>query len=247
MNKNKIILSIIDNLKTIIYALIIAVAIRSIFFQPFYIPSSSMEPTLLIGDRIFVSKYTYGYSKHSFPFSPKVTNKRFFYKQPEQGDLVVFKTPVDNRTDYIKRLIGLPGDEIQFINGDIFINNEKIIRKKVNTYKSVRCGKLSLEVEAYEETLPNGLKHIAVYNKIGTLQNTAKFKVPNKHFFLLGDNRDCSSDSRFLDNVGYVNFINLVGKAQIIFFSNDTVKSSLLKIWNLNNSFRIDRLFKKIK
>ena len=128
MNKNKIILSIIDN-KTIIYALIIAVAIRSIFFQPFYIPSSSMEPTLLIGDRIFVSKYTYGFSKHSFPFSPNFTDKRFFYKNPEQGDLVVFKTPVDNRTDYIKRLIGLPGDEVQFINGDIFINNEKIIRK----------------------------------------------------------------------------------------------------------------------
>ncbi len=247
MKRHKIILSIIDNIKTIIFALIIAVAIRSIFFQPFYIPSSSMEPTLLIGDRIFVSKYSYGYSKHSFPFSPKITNKRFFYKKPDQGDLVVFKTPVDNRTDYIKRLIGLPGDEVQFINGDIFINNEKIVRKKIDTYKSVRCGKLSFKVDAYEETLPNGLKHIAVYNKEGTLQNTAKFIVPEKHFFLLGDNRDCSSDSRYLDNVGYVRFINLVGKAQIIFFSNDTVKGSLLKFWNLNNSFRIDRLFKKIK
>ena len=247
MNKNKIIISIIDNIKTIIYALIIAILIRSIFFQPFYIPSSSMEPTLLIGDRIFVSKYTYGYSKHSFPFSPNLTNKRFFYKSPEQGDLVVFKTPVDNRTDYIKRLIGLPGDEVQFINGDIFINNEKIIRKKIDTFESVRCGKLSFDVSAYQETLPNGSKHIAVYNKDGTLQNTAKFIVPEKHFFLLGDNRDCSSDSRYLDNVGYVNFLNLVGKAQIIFFSNDTRKSSLLKIWNLNNSFRTDRLFKKIK
>ncbi len=247
MNKNKIIISIIDNIKTIIYALIIAILIRSIFFQPFYIPSSSMEPTLLIGDRIFVSKYTYGFSKHSFPFSPNLTNKRFFYKSPEQGDLVVFKTPVDNRTDYIKRLIGLPGDEVQFINGDIFINNEKIIRKKIDTFESVRCGKLSFDVSAYQETLPNGSKHIAVYNKDGTLQNTAKFIVPEKHFFLLGDNRDCSSDSRYLDNVGYVNFLNLVGKAQIIFFSNDTRKSSLLKIWNLNNSFRTDRLFKKIK
>ena len=247
MNKNKIIISIIDNIKTIIYALIIAILIRSIFFQPFYIPSSSMEPTLLIGDRIFVSKYTYGFSKHSFPFSPNLTNKRFFYKSPEPGDLVVFKTPVDNRTDYIKRLIGLPGDEVQFINGDIFINNEKIIRKKIDTFESVRCGKLSFDVSAYQETLPNGSKHIAVYNKDGTLQNTAKFIVPEKHFFLLGDNRDCSSDSRYLDNVGYVNFLNLVGKAQIIFFSNDTRKSSLLKIWNLNNSFRTDRIFKKIK
>ena len=247
MNKNKIIISIIDNIKTIIYALIIAILIRSIFFQPFYIPSSSMEPTLLIGDRIFVSKYTYGFSKHSFPFSPNLTNKRFFYKSPEQGDLVVFKTPVDNRTDYIKRLIGLPGDEVQFINGDIFNNNEKIIRKKIDTFESVRCGKLSFDVSAYQETLPNGSKHIAVYNKDGPLQNTEKFIEPEKHFFMLGDNQYFSSDSRYLDNVGYVNFLNLVGKAQIIFFSNDTRKSSLLKIWNLNNSFRTDRLFKKIK
>tara|TARA_Y100001970_G_scaffold291649_1_gene429613 strand:+ start:77 stop:820 length:744 start_codon:yes stop_codon:yes gene_type:complete len=247
MNKNKIIFSIIDNVKTIVYALLIAIVIRSIFFQPFYIPSSSMEPTLLIGDRIFASKYTYGFSKHSFPFSPNFTNKRFLYEKPLQGDLVIFKTPADNRTDYIKRVVGLPGDEVQFIEGDIFINNKKIIRKKIDTYKSVRCGKLSLDVNAYEETLPNGLKYIAVYNKEGTLQNTAKFIVPEKHFFLLGDNRDCSSDSRYLDNVGYVNYINLVGKAQIIFFSNDTVKSSLLKIWNLNNSFRINRIFKKIR
>ena len=123
MIKKRILNSILDNAKTIVAALIIAVLIRSIFFQPFYIPSSSMEPTLLIGDRIFVSKYTYGYSKHSFPFSPNVYNKRILYKQPNRGDLVVFKTPADNRTDYIKRLIGLPGDIIQFKEGDIFINN----------------------------------------------------------------------------------------------------------------------------
>ena len=122
----------------------------------------------------------------------------------------------------------------------------KKLLEKIDTFESVRCGKLSFDVSAYQETLPNGSKHIAVYNKDGTLQNTAKFIVPEKHF-LLGDNRDCSSDSRYLDNVGYVNFLNLVGKAQIIFFSNDTRKSSLLKIWNLNNSFRTDRLFKKIK
>ena len=203
-----------------------------------------MEPTLLIGDRIFVSKYTYGFSKHSFPFSPGIFDKRIFYKIPKQGDLVVFKTPVDNRTDYIKRLIGLPGDEIQFIEGDIFINDKKIIRKKINTNNLVRCGKFSFQVNTYEEVLPNGTKHIAVYNKSGTLQNTKKFKVPENHFFLLGDNRDCSKDSRYLGNVS---FINLVGKARIIFFSNDTVKGSLLKFWNLKNSFRLDRLFKTIQ
>ena len=247
MNKKKISNIIIDNLKTIFIALLIATAIRSFFFQPFYIPSSSMEPTLLIGDRIFVSKYTYGFSKHSFPFSPNIFSGRINYNTPVQGDLVVFKTPADNRTDYIKRVVGLPGDSIQFIKGEIFINNEKIKRKKINDIESVRCGKFTFIVDAYEETLPNGKKHISVYNSQGTLQNTKKFIVPKNHFFLLGDNRDCSNDSRFLESVGYVNFINLVGKAQIIFFSNDTIKGSVLKFWSLNDSFRIDRLFKKIK
>ena len=247
MNKKKIINTISENLKTIVGALIIAVIIRSLIIQPFYIPSSSMEPTLLIGDRIFVSKYTYGFSRHSFPFSPDLTNKRILYKEPQRGDLVVFKTPSDNRTDYIKRLIGLPGDEIQFINGEIFINKKQIERKKVNNLKQVRCGKFSLEIKAYEEILPNGKKHIAVYNAEGTLQNSKIFKVPNNHFFLLGDNRDCSKDSRYLESVGYVSFVNLVGKAQIIFFSNDTIKNRLLKFWNLNESFRFDRLFKNIE
>ena len=125
MKKNKIIKSFFDNLKTLIWALLIALIIRSLIVQPFYIPSSSMEPTLLVGDRIFVTKFSYGYSRHSFPFSPNFSNNRFFNKKPSQGDLVVFKTPADNRTDYIKRLIGLPGDEIQFIDGNIFINKKK--------------------------------------------------------------------------------------------------------------------------
>jgi len=244
MNKKSITNIILDNIKTIIGALIIAIIIRSLIFQPFYIPSSSMEPTLLIGDRIFVSKSTYGFSKHSFPFSPNIFSQRIFYENPRQGDLVVFKTPADNRTDYIKRLIGLPGDEIQFIEGNIFINDKQIVRKKINSRNLVRCGKFSFKVNTYEEILPNGIKHIAVYNELGTLQNTKKFKVPENHFFFLGDNRDCSKDSRYL---GSVNFINLVGKAQIIFFSNDTVKGSLLKFWNLKSSFRFDRLLKKIK
>ena len=245
MNKQKIKLAIVDNLKTIFAALIIAVLIRSLLFQPFYIPSSSMEPTLLIGDRIFVSKYTYGYSKHSFPFSPNINQKRIFYSIPKAGDQVVFKTPEDNRTDFIKRLIGLPGDKIQFVDGEIFINERKINRKKVLDIKTVRCGQSSFEVNVFEETLPNGVKYIAAYNKSGTLKNTKKFIVPKNHFFLMGDNRDCSRDSRYSD-VGFVSTLNLVGKAQIIFFSNDTMKSSLLKFWNLNDSFRIERLFKKL-
>ncbi len=131
---------ILDNFKTLFYALLIAIIIRSLLIQPFYIPSSSMEPTLLVGDRIFVTKYTYGYSRHSFPFSPPVLKNRIFFKEPSRGDLVVFKTPADNRTDYIKRLIGLPGDEVYFKNGEIFINEKKIFRRPAKVDYEVRCG-----------------------------------------------------------------------------------------------------------
>ncbi len=244
MNKKKIINIIYDNTKTILIALFIAVLIRSLLFQPFYIPSSSMEPTLLVGDRIFVSKYTYGYSKHSFPFSPNISEKRLFFNNPKRGDLLVFKTPADNRTDYIKRLIGLPGDTIQFINGELFINEQKVLRKSVMNEKIIRCGNFLLETNSFIETLPNGVEYLTVYKKKGSLQNSKKFEVPLNHYFLLGDNRDCSKDSRYLNSVGYVNNLNLVGKAKIIFFSNDTNISSLIKIWNIHKSFRFERLFK---
>ena len=247
MISKKIKIILIDNIKTIFYALIIAILIRSLIVQPFYIPSSSMEPNLLIGDRIFVSKMSYGYSKHSFPFSPFfLSNNRFIRVEPNQGDLVVFKTPADNRTDYIKRLIGLPGDEIQFINGEIFINKEKLKRKIIKKKYSIRCGSYELENIIYEETLPNGKKYLAAYNKKGTLQNSDKYVVPQNHYFLMGDNRDCSKDSRFLSSVGYVQNINLVGKAKYIFFSNDTLEGSVLKFWNLDKSFRLERLFKSL-
>ena len=246
MNKKKITYVIYDNLKTLIGALIIAVLIRSLLFQPFYIPSSSMEPTLLVGDRIFVSKFVYGYSKHSFPFSPNFSNKRFFSKSPQRGDLVVFKTPADNRTDYIKRLIGLPGDTIQFANGELFINETKVLRKPHDNKKIIRCGNFLLDTNTFIEILPNGVEHLVSYKKKGSLQNTHKFKVPIGHYFLMGDNRDCSKDSRYLDSVGYVNNLNLVGEAKLIFFSNDTNVSSLIKFWNLGNSFRIERLFKNL-
>ena len=147
---------IIENIKTIIYALIIAIIIRSFLFQPFYIPSSSMEPNLLVGDRLFVSKYSYGYSRHSLPFSPNLTNKRYFSKNPERGDVVVFKTPADNRTDYIKRLIGLPGDTLQIIDGDLYLNNQKIQRNKIEITININCGNEILNVNAFEEILPNG-------------------------------------------------------------------------------------------
>ena len=200
---------IIENIKTIIYALIIALIIRSFLFQPFYIPSSSMEPNLLVGDRLFVSKYSYGYNRHSLPFSPNLTNKRYLSKKPERGDVVVFKTPADNRTDYIKRLIGLPGDTLQIINGDLYLNDQEIPRNKIEITYSINCGNEILDVDAFEEILPTGEKYVAVYRKEGTMQNTDKFIVPNEHYFFMGDNRDCSKDSRFLGSVGYVDFNNL--------------------------------------
>ena len=238
---------IIDNIKTLFIALIIAIIIRSFLFQPFYIPSSSMEPNLLVGDRIFVSKYSYGYSKHSLPFSPPLFNNRIFKKSPKYGDLVVFKTPSDNRTDYIKRLIGFPGDEIQFLNGDLFINKKKIKKKELSEIKKIMCGKTETDVLFYEESILNKKKYSVVYNKIGSTINTDVYFVPEKHYFFLGDNRDCSRDSRFLSSVGYVHENNLIGKAQIVFFSNDTNKGSILKFWNWHKSFRTDRFFKKLK
>ena len=238
---------IVENIKTLGYALIIALIIRSFLFQPFYIPSSSMEPNLLVGDRLFVSKYSYGYSRHSLPFSPNLTNERYLSKKPERGDVIVFKTPADNRTDYIKRLIGLPGDTLQIIDGDFYLNSQKIQRKKKETITNINCGNEILDVVTYEEILPNGEKYIAVYRKEGTMLNTDKFIVPSNHYFFMGDNRDCSKDSRFLGSVGYVAFNNLVGKARLIFFSNDKTKGNFFKFWKWKETIRVSRLFKKIQ
>ena len=237
---------IIENLKTIFFALVIALLIRSFFFQPFYIPSSSMEPTLLIGDRLFVSKYTYGYSKHSLPFSPSLFNDRILDKKPKRGDVVVFKTPADNRTDYIKRLIGIPGDVIQIKNNDLYLNEQKVKKEKIEINFAINCGSITLDNNFFLETLPNGINYIATYRKDGSMMESDKFVVPENHYFFMGDNRDCSKDSRFLGSVGYVNFENLVGKAQIIFFSNDNKKGSFLKFWTWGTSLRIERFFKKI-
>ena len=202
-----------------------------------------MEPNLLIGDRLFVTKYSYGYSKHSFPFSPALFKGRLLFSEPERGDVVVFKTPADNRTDYIKRLIGIPGDQVQFIDSNLYLNKSEIIKSKLSKIKKVFCGKKSMDVFTFEEILPNKKKYISVYSKEFPFQNSNVFTVPENHYFFLGDNRDCSKDSRFLGTVGYVNKLNLVGEAKVIFFSNDTNKGRLLKFWNLKNSFRIERTF----
>ena len=236
----------IENIKTIFYALIIAIIIRSLLIQPFYIPSSSMEPGLLVGDRLFVTKYSYGYSKHSFPFSPPIFKGRIISNKPKRGDIVVFKTPADNRTDYIKRLIGLPGDRVQFIDSNLYINNSEIIKSRISKSDKIYCGKKNINVFTFEELLPNGKKHNTVYLKNYSFQNSDLFIIPEDHYFFLGDNRDCSKDSRFLTSVGYVHKDNLIGKAQFIFFSSDKSIGSIFSFWKWNKSIRFNRFFKKI-
>jgi len=242
INKN----FIIENTKTLFYALIIAIIIRSLLIQPFYIPSSSMEPNLLVGDRIFVTKYSYGYSKHSFPFSPPLFKERILDNEPKRGDVIVFKTPADNRTDYIKRLIGLPGDTIKFIDSNLYVNNSEIIKTKISETDKIFCGSQKINVITFQEQLSNNKSYNSVYLKNFPFQNSDTFKVPKDHFFFLGDNRDCSKDSRFLSSVGYVHKNNLVGKAQFIFFSSDRSKGSIFAIWKWNKSLRLNRFFKRI-
>ena len=237
---------LIENTKTLFYALIIAVIIRSLLIQPFYIPSSSMEPNLLVGDRIFVTKYSYGFSKHSFPFSPPIFRGRLLQKEPQRGDVIVFKTPSDNRTDYIKRLIGLPGDYIQFLDSNLYLNNIEILKSRISKKEIIYCGKEMIDVFTFEELLPNGKKYTTVYSKQFTFKNSDIFIVPEDHYFFLGDNRDCSKDSRFLTSVGYVHKDNIVGKAQLIFFSSDKTIGSIFSFWKWNKSLRFNRFLKKI-
>ena len=236
---------IIENIQTLAIALGLAILIRSLLLQPFYIPSSSMENSLLIGDRLFVTKYTYGYSRHSFPFSIKILPKRILYTEPKKGDVIVFKTPADNRTDYIKRLIGHPGDEIQFIKGDLYINQKKIEKKFVRK-DTVFCGSERIDVNIYNEKIGSDTNYEIAYFSQDSMMDTDLYVIPKDHFFFLGDNRDCSKDSRFLMSVGYVKKENLVGKARFLFFSNDSDKGSMFTFWKWHKSLRFDRFLKKI-
>ena len=235
-----------ENIKTLFYALVIAVIIRSLLIQPFYIPSSSIEPTLLVGDRLFVTKYSYGYSKHSFPFSPPILSNRILFKAPKRGDVIVFKTPADNRTDYIKRLIGIPGDRVQFIDANLYLNNSEVMKSKVKNITKINCGNRIIDVYRFEEKLAGGKTFHTVYLKDYTYQNSDVFTVPDDHYFFLGDNRDCSKDSRFLSSVGYVHKDNLVGKAQFIFFSSDRKVGSIFAFWKWHKSIRFNRTFDRI-
>jgi signal peptidase I len=232
-----------DTIRVVIHALILALIVRVFLFQPFNIPSGSMIPTLLIGDYLFVSKYSYGYSRYSFPFGLNLFPGRIWAAEPERGDVVVFKLPRDNETDYIKRVIGLPGDEIQMIDGVLHINGQAVPKEKIEDYVVTEPSGRERQLAQFRETLPNGVSYpVLDIVKSSFGDNTEVYRVPEDNFFMMGDNRDNSTDSRFLSEVGFVPFENLVGKAQVIFFSIDE-QSSFWEFWKWPTSVRWSRLF----
>ena len=224
---------------------LIAMVIRTFMFEPFKIPSGSMYSTLHVGDFLFVSKYTYGYSKYSLPFSLPLFEGRIWADAPARGDVVVFRNPQDNKTDFIKRVIGLPGDKIKLENGRLYINDKLVEREQIEDFV-LRDEYGNVErYRQYEEILPEGKKHkILEISDNEEYDNVAEFVVPDNNYFMMGDNRDRSDDSRV--NVGFVPFDNLVGKARVLFFSYDSTDGEWYELWNLPRKIRWSRLFNSI-
>ena len=239
----------LENFKTFFIAILIALTLRTFAFEPFSIPSGSMKPTLLEGDYLFVSKYSFGYSKYSFPMSFPTFSGRIFGKYPERGDVAVFKFTHNTKIDYIKRIIGLPGDKIQVKSGVLYINGKKINRVEKGTWTAKDRNNISHTYDIYEEILSKDF----IYNVLDAtpnsrLDDTDIFLVPEGHVFAMGDNRDQSSDSRIIwkkGGLGFISFDHLVGRAQIIFYSRDR-SEPLWKLWLWPSSVRVERIFKSI-
>ena len=247
-----------ETVKVIVQALIIAGVVRTLLFQPFNIPSGSLIPTLLIGDYLFVSKYAYGYSHYSLPsfldLDPSAMPGRLFYLPPKRGDIVVFRPPGDPDQDFIKRVIGLPGDKVQMIKDRLYINGNEVPREAAPPYEMSDPYGHEAKVQAWYETLPDssgkpsGVKHEIIQRDgdEGAYANTKVFEVPPDHFFMMGDNRDNSSDSRVEGGVvGYVPAENLIGRAEIIFFSVDD-GASAWQVWRWPWTVRFNRLFMRV-
>jgi signal peptidase I len=226
-----------DTIKTVFYAILIALCVRTVAYEPFNIPSGSMIPTLLIGDYLFVSKFSYGYSRYSLPLGLPLIPGRIFASEPERGDVVVFKLPSDNSTDYIKRIVGLPGDTIQVKKGILHINEKPVGRERLPDYRFQNY------TGNFKETLPNGRSHpiLETDGDIGALDNTPAYHVPEGHYFAMGDNRDNSSDSRVF---GFVPAQNLVGRAEFRFLSTN---GDLWQFWKWADTIRFERIFTGIE
>ena len=240
-----------ETARIVVHALLLALIVRVFFYQPFNIPSGSMKSTLLVGDYLFVSKLSYGYSRYSFPYGMPLFNGRWFASDPKRGDVVVFKLPKDNSTDYIKRLIGLPGDEISMRNGVLFINGQAVPKKPVDDFTTIEDDGPARKIPRFEETLPNGVKYqVLDAEPNGPFDNVGPYKVPPGHYFMMGDNRDNSTDSRALYHVGYVPYENLVGRAEVIFFStacDEPQACRLVKPWTWPFDIRWTRFFSLVR
>jgi len=237
----------LESVKTVVYAGLIAIGIRTIAFEPFNIPSGSMIPTLLVGDYLFVSKFSYGYSRYSMPFGPNLFSGRILGSLPERGDVAVFKLPRDPSQDYIKRIVGLPGDRIQVRRGILHINGEPVKREALGPFIADGDGP-RMTVRLYRETFPeNGSTHLIVEQSDDlSLDNTPEFRVPAGQVFAMGDNRDNSLDSRVQSAVGFIPIENLVGRAEFIFFSVDG-SAEWWEVWGWPFAIRWSRLLSAVR